>query len=110
MHINLFQGNVGNHTYWYTREWTDVTLPAMSSDEVTQEMSYLIRGLEPATQYEAKVQARNNFGWNKMSEILVFTTRDAGWYKSLVHLNIGFYSVIYNAEVKKTIPANSIYL
>ncbi|KAL1124726.1 hypothetical protein AAG570_001349, partial [Ranatra chinensis] len=83
LHIstNFVHDAWGNLTYFYMREWTDVTLPAGFSDEDTQEMSYLIRGLEPATQYEAKVQARNNFGWSRMSDVLLFTTRGIGTYK-----------------------------
>ncbi|KAK5640980.1 hypothetical protein RI129_009527 [Pyrocoelia pectoralis] len=40
-----------------------------------QKMSYVIRGLQPATTYEARVQAKNVHGWNKVSPIFHFTTR-----------------------------------
>ncbi|KAL1124697.1 hypothetical protein AAG570_001321 [Ranatra chinensis] len=59
------------------RDWTDVVLPSpMSSEgEITHEMSYLITALQPSTQYEARVQARNSFGWNQMSDNFRFSTR-----------------------------------
>ncbi|KAK6632354.1 hypothetical protein RUM44_007395, partial [Polyplax serrata] len=56
-------------------DWNDVILPAIPSELFSQQMSYLIRGLEPSSQYEARVQARNRFGWNQLSEIFRFSTR-----------------------------------
>ncbi|XP_075214141.1 limbic system-associated membrane protein-like [Lycorma delicatula] len=56
-------------------EWNDVILPAAPSEQFTQQMSYMIRGLEPAFHYEARVQAKNRFGWNDISDTFHFTTR-----------------------------------
>lgn len=40
-------------------DWRDVILPAIPLSHLyTQQMSYLIHGLEPDRKYEAKVQAR----------------------------------------------------
>ncbi|XP_073987236.1 protein amalgam isoform X2 [Rhodnius prolixus] len=58
-------------------EWRDVILPAIPSGQYTQHMSYLIKDLEPAVQYEARVQAKNRFGWNQMSDSFHFSTRSA---------------------------------
>lgn len=66
----------------YTGDWNDVILPAMASEQFTQQMSYLIKGLEPAVTYEAKVQAKNRFGWNQVSDRFQFTTRGSGQYIS----------------------------
>lgn len=41
-------------------------------------MSYLIRNLTPASNYEARVQARNDHGWNKLSSTFHFSTRAEG--------------------------------
>lgn len=41
-------------------------------------MSYLIKGLLQATNYEARVQARNDHGWNKLSNVFHFSTRSEG--------------------------------
>lgn len=41
-------------------------------------MSYLIRNLMPAFNYEARVQARNEHGWNKLSSTFHFSTRAEG--------------------------------
>lgn len=41
-------------------------------------MSYLIKNLSPATNYEARVQARNDHGWNKLSNVFHFSTRSEG--------------------------------
>ncbi|XP_014248164.1 limbic system-associated membrane protein-like isoform X2 [Cimex lectularius] len=70
----------GNLTFWYLREWTDVTLPSTPGNDITQQMSYLIRGLEPEMLYEAKVQARNTFGWNQMSDVFTFHTANKDSY------------------------------
>lgn len=43
-----------------------------------QTMSYVIRGLESGRNYEAKVQARNRFGWGPVSEAFTFQTTDTG--------------------------------
>ncbi|KAK6622725.1 hypothetical protein RUM43_008568 [Polyplax serrata] len=56
-------------------DWSDVILPAIPSELFTQQMSYVIRGLEPGSQYEARVRARNRFGWNELSEQFHFSTR-----------------------------------
>ncbi|XP_073987756.1 opioid-binding protein/cell adhesion molecule homolog isoform X2 [Rhodnius prolixus] len=58
------------------RDWTDVVLQGdQGSSDLTHENHYLIRNLEPSTEYEAKVQAKNIFGWNEMSDPFRFTTR-----------------------------------
>ncbi|KAF6215645.1 hypothetical protein GE061_010401 [Apolygus lucorum] len=62
------------------KEWTDIVIQGDDVDQneeksLTHEKSYLIRALEPSTQYEAKLQARNIFGWNQMSDTFRFTTR-----------------------------------
>ena len=41
-------------------------------------MSYNIRGLDPASVYEAIVQAKNRYGWNEVSELYQFYTRGPG--------------------------------
>lgn len=41
-------------------------------------MHYLIKNLSPATNYEARVQARNDHGWNKLSNVFHFSTRSEG--------------------------------
>lgn len=45
---------------WRSRhDWRDVILPAVPLSHLyTQTMSYVIHGLEPSEQYEAKVQAK----------------------------------------------------
>ncbi|XP_046675364.1 limbic system-associated membrane protein-like isoform X2 [Homalodisca vitripennis] len=58
-------------------DWSNVILPAIPSEQFTQQMSYVIKGLEGAAQYEAKVQAKNRFGWNQESETFHFHTRGA---------------------------------
>ena len=60
-------------------------------------MSYLIRGLEPSSQYEARVQARNRFGWNQISEIFRFSTRAIG--NLILSLIIFFLNEIHNDYV-----------
>ncbi|RZC33434.1 limbic system-associated membrane protein-like, partial [Asbolus verrucosus] len=60
-------------------DWRDVILPASPAQTSgLQSMSYVIRGLEPGQNYEAKVQARNKFGWSPVSEAFTFQTTDTG--------------------------------
>lgn len=47
--------------------------------------SFLLRGLHPATNYEARVQARNDHGWNKLSSIFPFSTAPEGTYINYRH-------------------------
>ncbi|KAK4872349.1 hypothetical protein RN001_014378, partial [Aquatica leii] len=59
-------------------DWRDVILPAMPTQAPgVQTMSYVIRALEPAQIYEAKVQSRNKYGWSPISEAFTFQTTDS---------------------------------
>lgn len=54
--------NYGNLMHWSRNDWRDVVLPSVPlSHHYTQGMSYMIRGLDPDQQYEARVQARYIF-------------------------------------------------
>ncbi|XP_063224484.1 protein amalgam-like isoform X2 [Bacillus rossius redtenbacheri] len=64
-------------SYGMRGEWNDVILPAIPSELHTQQMSYLIKGLEAGAQFEAKVQAKNRFGWSLVSDGFQFSTRSA---------------------------------
>ncbi|XP_065083273.1 hemicentin-1 [Ochlerotatus camptorhynchus] len=73
---NAYNGH-GMHrgTRWSKTDWRDVVLPAFPySHHYTQGMSYLLRGLDPDQQYEARVQSRNRYGWSDFSESFLFTT------------------------------------
>lgn len=59
-------------------DWRDVILPATPAQSGLQSMSYIIRGLEPGQNYEAKVQARNRYGWSPISDSFTFQTTDTG--------------------------------
>jgi hypothetical protein len=58
LYPNNYRNNYGN-LHWPRNDWRDVVLPAMPLSHLyTQGMSYMIRGLDPDQQYEAKVQAK----------------------------------------------------
>jgi hypothetical protein len=58
LYPNSYRNNYGN-LHWPRNDWRDVVLPAMPLSHLyTQGMSYMIRGLDPDQQYEAKVQAK----------------------------------------------------
>lgn len=59
-------------------DWNDVTLRASPKGHLSQESAFLLRGLEPATTYEALVQAKNKFGWSQISDTFYFNTRGFG--------------------------------
>lgn len=63
-------------------EWQDVILPAAysSDNQIKHTMHYFIKYLEPLSHYEAKVQARNRFGWSSVSEPFIFETTDADMF------------------------------
>jgi hypothetical protein len=58
LYPSSYRNNYGN-LHWPRNDWRDVVLPAMPLSHLyTQGMSYMIRGLDPDQQYEAKVQAK----------------------------------------------------
>ena len=40
--------------------------------------SYIFFALEPNTNFEVRIQARNTYGWGRFSEIFLFSTNSAG--------------------------------
>lgn len=75
-------------------DWRDVILPAMPTQAPgLQTMSYVIRALEPAQIYEAKVQSRNKYGWSPISEAFTFQTTDTGEFNYFCLNMIPFYFV-----------------
>ncbi|XP_065202669.1 limbic system-associated membrane protein-like isoform X2 [Planococcus citri] len=59
-------------------KWKNFTIQTTPSDQFTHSMSFLITDLDPATQYEAKVIAKNRFGWSEPPrEAFRFTTKGA---------------------------------
>ncbi|PNF30215.1 hypothetical protein B7P43_G02596 [Cryptotermes secundus] len=79
---NRRQSRRDNDTYSFTiyghpgirSDWNDVILSPIPSGKPTQKMTYLIRGLEPSSQYEARVEAKNRFGWSRSSDSFTFST------------------------------------
>lgn len=83
-------GNNNTVTMTFRNEWNSVLVPGAGITNIQlpipppypgvtrQKMHYIIKGLQPAVNYEVKVQARNSHGWNKLSPIFHFTTRSNG--------------------------------
>ncbi|XP_050090702.1 hemicentin-1-like [Anopheles aquasalis] len=86
-------GGVGTHGNG-GEQWENVVIPEMSDyygahnhfynmvppytayqPTVRHRMSFQLKNLKPASNYEARVQARNDHGWNKLSSIFHFSTR-----------------------------------
>lgn len=71
-------------------QWENVIIPGDSDDQILHSPNhinnhhprshkyYVIKNLLPATNYEVRVQGRNDFGWNKLSNILHFSTLAEG--------------------------------
>ena len=56
-----------------------VDIPEVSDDEnVIEEHSLELTGLEPSTLYQVTVASRNNFGLSRHSQIFTFSTKAAG--------------------------------
>ena len=75
-------------------QWENIVIPEMFNDYTNQyhsqsyhfnqnfrhRMSFPLKNLSPGSNYEARVQARNDHGWNKLSNIFHFSTRSEGIY------------------------------
>lgn len=71
-------------------DWRDVILPAALPPQApgVQSMSYIIRGLDGGQSYEAKVLAKNKFGWSPMSDPFTFQTTEQGQYTLCTILSV----------------------
>ncbi|XP_050067156.1 neural cell adhesion molecule 2-like isoform X2 [Anopheles maculipalpis] len=85
-----FSGSVSAHG---GDQWENVVIPEMNDygapnhffnmvppyatyqPTIRHRMSFQLKNLKPASNYEARVQARNDHGWNKLSSIFHFSTR-----------------------------------
>ena len=70
----LSMPSFGNGQETENLPWTTITIPANESSSLQQWKAYTIEDLTEATTYEAKVRAKNRFGWNRESEIFSFAT------------------------------------
>lgn len=63
-----------NDSYQHPGKWQDVTLvPTMGRSEANHfVMSHIVRGLERNSVYEAIIHAKNRYGWNEVSEEVIF--------------------------------------
>ncbi|XP_046675230.1 lachesin-like [Homalodisca vitripennis] len=74
----LFRKVMMNDTHQNHGKWHDVMLQPTNGETFSHLMSYNIRGLEPASVYEAIVQAKNRYGWNEVTDAYQFYTRGPG--------------------------------
>merc|ERR1711874_500542 len=56
--------------------WTNLNLRSDQRDGVIFNKTYILDNLDEDSKYEAKVEARNEFGWSNQSEIFKFFTRN----------------------------------
>jgi hypothetical protein len=56
--------------------------------------SYMFFALEPNSRYEARVQAKNQHGWSKFSELFVFSTRATGTILYSLHNQLWSSSIL----------------
>ncbi len=76
----------------FRTQWRNISLTAPSTGPFNHTMSYLIQDLDVATQYEAKVYAKNRFGWSEPSETFRFQTKGAGNY-CFFNANFSYYQI-----------------
>ncbi|CAD7081255.1 unnamed protein product [Hermetia illucens] len=74
----LYRRLLMNESYQHPGKWHDfwIAPPPIRLDASHFIMSHVIRGLEHNAVYEAIVQAKNRYGWNEISDIHQFYTRD----------------------------------
>lgn len=91
-HNNFLSTSQFHGTYERHTEWENIVIPQMhqynqqihpyqhmtNNHNSRHRMSYLIKSLAPSSNYEARVQARNDHGWNKLSSTFHFSTRAEG--------------------------------
>ncbi|CAO1426341.1 unnamed protein product [Diamesa serratosioi] len=73
----LYRKLLMNETYQQPGRWHEIVLtpPHSRSDSAHHLMTYTIKGLENNSVYEAIVQAKNQYGWNEVSDIYQFYTQ-----------------------------------
>lgn len=59
---------------YYHRSHSNIAVFSMEGN-VRHRQSFVIRDLRSAMNYEARVQARNVHGWNKLSNVFYFSTQ-----------------------------------
>jgi hypothetical protein len=64
--------------------WKNVILSPIPSGKPIQKMTYSMHGLDPSSQYEAKVEAKNRFGWSRPSDTFTFFTTSKGEYSQIM--------------------------
>ncbi|KAL1403472.1 hypothetical protein pipiens_005673, partial [Culex pipiens pipiens] len=74
----LYRKLMMNETYQHPGSWEDTILvPTLTRSDPTHFiMSHVIKGLSPNSVYEVMIQARNMHGWNEISDIHQFYTRN----------------------------------
>lgn len=91
-HNNFLSTSQFHGVYERHAEWENIVIPQMhqynqqihpyqhmtNNHNSRHRMSYLIKSLAPSSNYEARVQARNDHGWNKLSSTFHFSTRAEG--------------------------------
>lgn len=91
-HNNFLSTSQIHGVYERHNEWENIVIPQMhqynqqihpyqhmtNNHNSRHKMSYLIKSLAPSSNYEARVQARNDHGWNKLSSTFHFSTRAEG--------------------------------
>lgn len=92
-HGGLYGSNPYQAGHLAGEQWENVVIPEMLSDYnnihsghyyndrfsyqsgTRHRMSFQLKKLQPGSNYEARVQARNDHGWNRLSSIFHFSTR-----------------------------------
>ncbi|CRK89241.1 CLUMA_CG003000, isoform A [Clunio marinus] len=77
----LYRKLMMNETYQKPGKWDELILypSVLRYDSRHFVMSYIIRQLEHNSVYEVMVQAKNRYGWNEVSDIHQFHTRNYGY-------------------------------
>lgn len=80
INLNNHLAGGGSSYHLYGNELASYHMPNhnMIHSNIIHHASHLLKNLRPATHYEARVQARNDHGWNQLSIIFQFTTRSEG--------------------------------
>ena len=94
-YLHTFLCQVSNPLYDVQSRWHNIVIPDMYSVENSKPLlqpltknhqdsipklggSYIFFALEPNTNFEVRIQARNSYGWGRFSDIFLFSTTSKG--------------------------------
>ena len=84
-------GNIQQSDSSHSYAWTSVVIPGPRhtvQEKYRNKATFTLNQLEIEEDYQVQVQAKNAFGWGKVSEQFTFRTNNAGEIRSPSHSSV----------------------